>query len=46
LPISTEGHEVYQDKEHQRQVFSGYYAFLSRPIKDLDEFLIFEFELI
>jgi hypothetical protein len=28
LPLKLSGHEVYEDKEHQRRVFSGYYAYL------------------
>lgn len=46
LPLKTEGHETYRDKEHQRQVFSGYYQYLGRPITDDDEFLVLDFELI
>ncbi len=46
LPVTTEGHESYKDKDNQRKVFNGYYAFLGRSISDDDKFLIFEFELI
>ncbi len=47
LPQKTESaHESYKDKEHQRKVFNGYYAFLRRPIQDDDQFLIVDFELI
>lgn len=46
LPIGVSKHESYKDKDHQRNVFSGYYAYLGRPIKDEDEFLILEFELL
>lgn len=42
LPLSDGLHESYKDKEHQRQVLSGYYAYLGRPIADDDEFLVFE----
>jgi len=46
LPLETEGHEAYSDKEHQRRVFSGYYQYLGRHIKDSDEFLVIDFELV
>lgn len=46
LPIRIGTHEAYRDKEHQRQVQSGYYAYLGRPIRDDDPFLIFDFELV
>lgn len=46
LPLDTEGHETYRDKEHQRQVFSGYYAYLGRPIEDEDEILVLDFRLV
>lgn len=47
LPFQTENaHETYNDKEHQRKVFSGYYAFLGRAIKDDDKFFVIDFELI
>lgn len=46
LPLSNGMHEGYKDKNHQKQVFSGYYAYLNRPIDDNDEFLVFVFELI
>lgn len=45
LPLSFDKHESYSDKEHQRQVLSGYYAYIGHPIKDEEVFLIFEFEL-
>lgn len=45
LPLNTPGHETAKDKEHQRKVLSGYYAFLGRPIADNDPFLIIEFKL-
>lgn len=40
LPLKS-----YKNKEHQRQVFQGNYAYLNRPIKDTDQFLVFKFEL-
>jgi hypothetical protein len=46
LPLSTETHESYRDKEHQRTVQSGYYAFLGRPIADSDPFLVLSFKLV
>lgn len=45
LPLSNGTHESYKDKEHQRQVLSGYYAYLGRPLEDDDAFLVFDFEL-
>jgi len=46
LPLEELGHESYINKEHQRRVFSSYYAYLGRPIADSDPFLIIEFKLI
>ena len=46
LPLDFDKHEVYRDKEHQRQVLGGYYAYIGRKIRDDDLFLVFEFELI
>lgn len=46
LPLETQGHEIYLSKEHQRQVFSGYYQYIGRPIKDEDEILVLDFELV
>ena len=46
LSLSFDKHETYKDKEHQRQVLGGYYAYIGRPIRDDDIFLIFEFELV
>ena len=43
LPLEGGGHESYSDKEQQRKVFSGYYAYIGRPIKDDDDFLILGF---
>lgn len=45
MPVDDGSHEAYRDKEHQRDVISGYYAYLERPIGDADEFLVFTFEL-
>lgn len=46
LPIDIPGHEPYQNKEHQRQIFNGYYKYLDRPIRDDDKFIVFEFKLL
>src|SRR5688572_15695372 len=46
LPLDRPSHEAYRSKDHQRKVFSGYYAFLGRPIQDDDVFLVFDFELV
>lgn len=46
LPIQIGTHESYKDKDHQRQVLSGYYAYLGRPLDDEDPFLVFDFELV
>lgn len=46
LPLENHTHEAYRDKDHQRQVLSGYYAYLGRPIADDDRFLVFDFELV
>jgi hypothetical protein len=43
LPLDTPTHESYHNKEHQRQVLSGYYAYIGRPIADDDMFLILDF---
>jgi hypothetical protein len=45
LPLENPTHEVYRSKEHQRQVLSGYYAYIGREIVDDDPFLIFDFIL-
>jgi hypothetical protein len=45
LPLETQGHESYKNKDHQRKVFSGYYAYLGRKIKDDDLFLILEYQM-
>lgn len=45
LPLDRPGHEPYGNKEEQRAVFSGYYAYLGRPIKDEDPFLILGYKL-
>ncbi len=46
LPLNSPGHESPRDKEHQREIMTGYYAYLGRKIKDDDPFLIFDFELV
>jgi len=46
LPITSGSHEAYKNKEHQREVLSGYYAYIGRLIDDSDEFLVFDFKLI
>jgi len=43
LPLDNPTHEAYRDKEHQRQVLSGYYAYIGREVTDDDSFLIFDF---
>ena len=43
LPLTSSGHEGYESKDQQRAVFSGYYAYLGRPIENDDPFLIFTF---
>lgn len=45
LPLDNPTHEAYRNKEHQRQVLSGYYAYIGREITDDDSFLIFDFVL-
>ncbi len=44
LPLAFDKHESYRDKNHQRQVLGGYYAYIGREIRDDDVFLVFEFE--
>lgn len=46
IPLNSGIHESYKDKEHQRKVLSGYYAYIGRPIEDKDEFLVFDFKLL
>jgi hypothetical protein len=46
LPLESGTHETYKDKEHQRGVLTGYYAYIGRPIDDEDEFLVFDFKLL
>ena len=46
IPLDTDGHETYRDKEQQRKVFSGYYAYLGREIQDDDLFLVLHFQLL
>ena len=45
LPLVFDKHEQYDNREHMRSVLSGYYAYLGRPLRDDDIFLVFEFEL-
>jgi hypothetical protein len=40
------GKQAITNKQHQRKVFSGYYAYLGRPLRDDDSFLIIDFKLI
>lgn len=46
LPLDSGAFKSYKDKEHQRKVLSGYYAYIGRPIEDKDEFLVFDFKLL
>lgn len=46
LPLSFDSHETYRDKDHQRHVLNGYYAYIGRDIRDDDVFLVFEFKLV
>lgn len=46
LPLGTPGHETYRDKDHQRHIFEGYYAYTGKPIEDNSPFLVLGFELI
>ncbi len=46
LPLTINAYETYDNKEQQRDVISGYYAFRGKPIQDKDEFIKFEFELL
>ena len=39
-------HDAYTNKEHQRNVLSGYYAYIGRQIEDDDRFLVFSFKLV
>jgi hypothetical protein len=45
LPLDIDGHERYQDKERQREVFSDYYKYVGRFVKDEDPFLVLEFRM-
>jgi hypothetical protein len=45
LPLNNPTHEAYADKEQQRKVLSGYYAYIGRKLRDDDLFLVFDFEL-
>ena len=46
LPVEYPGHESYRDKEHQREVFNGYYSYTGKNINDDDKFLVICFEII
>ena len=46
LPLDNGAHESYKDKDHQRNVLSGYYKYIGRDIKDDDSFLVISFELL
>ncbi len=46
IPVNLNGHEVYDSKEHMRRVFSSYYKYINREIKDDDKFLVFTFDLL
>lgn len=46
LPLIINAYETYDNKEQQRDVISGYYAFRGKSIQDKDEFIKFEFELL
>ena len=45
LPLAASGHETCSNKEEQRKVLSGYYAYIGREIRDNDSFLVFEFQV-
>lgn len=45
IPLDLGGHEVYESKDHQQKVFSSYYKYIGREIKDEDPFLILTFKL-
>lgn len=45
LPLDRPGHEPYASKDEQREVFSGYYAYLGREIRDDDPFLVLGYQL-
>jgi len=44
--LTTAVHESYRNKEQQREVMSGYYAYLDRPIDDNDVFIEYGFRLV
>lgn len=46
LPLDGVGHEAYRDKEHQRHILEGYYAYTGKPVEDDSAFLVLEFRLI
>jgi hypothetical protein len=45
IPLNLNGHEIYDSKEHMRKVFSSYYRYVGRKVRDDDKFLVFTFDL-
>ena len=45
IPLDLSWHASYASREEMRTVFSGYYAYLGRPIQDEDSFLVISFQL-
>jgi len=45
LPLNIEGREISDSKQHQRKVFSSYFAYIGRGIEDNDPFWILGFKL-
>lgn len=45
LPLETDGHEAYRNRQEARRVLSGYYSWLGREILDDDQFLVIDFRL-
>ncbi len=43
LPLDRKGHEIYKSKDHQKEIFKGYYK---REIDDNEKVLVFEFHLL
>lgn len=46
IPLNLSGHEIYESRDHMRKVFSSYYKYIGREIRDEDSFLVFTFDLI
>ena len=46
IPLNLSGHEVYETRDHMRKVFSSYYKYVGREVRDNDKFLVFTFDLI